>query len=203
MGLLDTDRDYLTHRGYTSKMLVQESLLSIPPGYNNINNLGIVVPARSVGFKMFSMAGTFYGIQTVVPYTSDYMTFLSPVHPWIPALYGVYEDYDLMYRTGEAVLVEGIFDRVPFRRLFPERACFARLSKGMTRRLAQLVRRYVQVLYVAYDMDEAGEKGYESTKKYFPEIDVVKVSYPSKDPNALWMRRGDKATKEIFERSFL
>jgi DNA primase len=123
-----------------------------------------------------------------------YRFYQHPLLPWLPIVYGTKDDYKLLYETREAILVEGLMDRVVYRRLFPDKACFARLSTGITSSLASFFRIYCKRLFVSFDMDKPGHEGFTKLHKKLGEtLSVIKIEYPAHDPNDLWKSRGDKA----------
>jgi len=99
-------------------------------------------------------------------------------------------------------LVEGILDRVAIRRLVPDKAVLARLSKGVGRQMVHSLRRQVSRIWVAFDMDDAGNKGLEQVRQLFePDVEVIRLVYPAKDPANLLekygMRAADNLTRQI------
>jgi len=176
-------REYLRSRGYTDEMIDRESVYSSQ-----------LDPFKGwIAWKCLSMSGATAGVQLRNPDTRDYRWIQNEKAPHLPIVYATEEDYALTWETGEVILVEGIFDRAAMRRMLPEKATLARLSKGAAAQLMVLIQRYVKRVWVAFDNDEPGNQAAEKTILALSRVgvEVNKISFPAKDPAELLERVGE------------
>ena len=199
MALRSEDKAYLIQRGYTHEMLSEEAPFSLPPGPGVYDGLAVTAPDDAIGFWLRSMPGTRYGVHMACRTTKRYQTVKRPNVPWIPVVYGTERDYCLLYEQQQAILVEGLFDRAVFARLFPQYACLARLASNIPWSLVTFLSRYVNRLLVCFDRDQAGEHGIEVLKRRLPAIPVWTLRYPAPDPNQLWQDLGDTRTQRLLQ----
>lgn len=109
----------------------------------------------------------------------------------LPMLYGSPDDWDLMWDSGSIFLTEGPFDRIAVKRALPDRAVFARLSKGTSNQMLSLIRRYVKHLWLAFDSDEEGDKAATRSESLLGEdVNIYQLRLPYKDPSEMLMKRG-------------
>ena len=202
--MLPEDEQYLLSRGYTQQMIAYECPKSVPAGRVVIHETELSLPSKGIAFELLSAAQTRFGYHVVLrDHNPKYMNFMNDNLPWIPAVYGTPRDFEIAHKTGELIIVEGLFDRAVFTQLFPNRACIARLSKGMTKKLQNYISRFIKTLYVAYDMDEAGQQGWYSTRKRLhPDVWCTKIEYPAYDPSDLLQKFGSERTKTLLEKQF-
>lgn len=189
-GLHLGDFDYLLSRGYTEELLLQEVVCSLGEGNHCLGKVEFYTPNPVIAFTATSMGGEVAGIQTACREKHEYRWFAAKSKPFLPILYGSGADFDLLYRTQEMVLVEGIFDRIAMKRMLEGQAVFARLSKGVSGQLAVILRRYAKRVWLAFDNDLAGEKGVELAQKKLEGVELVRLSFPGKDPSALLGKYG-------------
>lgn len=190
------DYDYLISRGYTDKLIRNEKLFSLHEGFANVGPMNLYMTVESIGVALLFGSGTFYGVHLCSRLEKNYRTYFYDERPWFPALYGDKSDFISLYENKKMVMVEGIFDRIIFKRLFPDLACFAKLNKSVSAKLVRFIERYANVCYAAYDADEAGETAYEKLKNKVTKATVQRVAPLYKDPNEMWKRLGDEPSRE-------
>jgi len=112
-------------------------------------------------------------------------------------LYGSVDDWDLVWQTGSMLITEGPFDRIAVKQALPDRAVFARLSKGTSNQMLTLIRRYVNHLWLAFDTDEEGDKAADRSETLLSEdVNVYRLRFPYKDPSEMMEKRGLSALKQ-------
>lgn len=199
--LLLEDVQYLLSRGYSEELLRQEVLLSLEEGISQVEGVRVYVGSPSVGFLVHSMSGELSGVHTASREKHDYRWYQAPGKAYLPILYGSDGDFDLLYRTKELVLVEGVFDRIAMKRVCPEMAVFARLSKGIGPLLETFIRRFATRVWLAFDNDPAGKLGTgKAQKRLGSGVETAVLSFPINDPAALLKKYGLLRSKEIINR---
>jgi hypothetical protein len=179
------DWAYLHSRGYTDEMIRVEPVYSQTDG---------------IYWEAYSMSGQHTGTQ-IRTRDGKYYWRRDEKAQHLPILYGTTDDHEKLYQTGKMILVEGIFDRAAIKRCFPDRAVYARLSRGVAKHLLRLIERYATTLWTAFDQDEAGTKAtLETEKKLGDRLQVHQLHFPAKDPSALFARSGERRTREILRK---
>lgn len=186
--------DYLVSRGYTKAMLVEEGVEGKRDGESDT----VIWYAKSITGKAIGRMTRYQG----GPDDGKYRWSQADDSEHIPQLYGSVSDYRLLYEKGEAILVEGSFDRVAVKRAFPDRPVLARLTKGVGISLVRFLTRYCGRVWLAFDMDSAGELAAEDSKKKLQGIQVERILYPFKDPSMILKERGVSWLKDHFETQF-
>jgi len=148
-----------------------------------------------------SMGNSMIGVQTRLLEEKKYRWYQNPEGAHLPIIYGTRWDYDLFFRSKTLILTEGIFDKIAVKRCLPDTACFARLSKGASGQLTIFLKRYCENLYLAFDTDKAGEKGYDTIKKSLGEHlnTFIRLEYPGKDPSDYLERVGESSMRKKFQ----
>jgi DNA primase len=126
-----------------------------------------------------------------------------------PVLFGLAQAMPHVWRTHALWVVEGAFDLFPIQRVCPN--VTATLTNRITEQTARTFRRFVDDLWVAYDMDS---KGREATtrvfKQYGRDFRLHDVRFPRpttldgkrrvKDPAELWEVWGDERFRPYLQR---
>ena len=117
--------------------------------------------------------------------------------------YGLNKAREFIRREGHAILVEGYFD---FLALWDAgfQAVVASLGTALTKEQVQLLRRYTQKVFIAFDADEAGQKAAVRSFSNFldADIDVRVVALPEGcDPDDCIRRYGRDAFAEAIQRA--
>jgi hypothetical protein len=118
-----------------------------------------------------------------------------------PIFFGLAQAMTRVWNTKAIWIVEGAFDVFPIHRVIAN--VIATLTARVTTQLVGLLRRLVDVVWLGYDMDEAGRRACaQFVRKYDKEFVVHVVEYPRvltlggkgrvKDPSDLWEVWGDK-----------
>lgn len=117
-----------------------------------------------------------------------------------PALFGLSQAIPHMWETRSAWLVEGNFDMCPIQRVFPQ--VIPVMTVGVSEQVVRLLRRLVDDVWVAFDMDGPGRNGTIAfIRDYGKEFHVHDVEFPrvrkidgtpSKDPADVWEAWGDE-----------
>jgi len=150
-------------------------------------------------FPMFSMSGRLFAVHMVNPEKKDYKTVIGEGLNFIPCMYATKRDYENLYRSKKAILVEGLFDRAVFSRCLPEYACFARLSTGVTQRIARYFNRYADLVVIGFDSDMAGDKGYKKAERAISST-VTRLKLPFHDAGDMAEERGIEWSKDYLQR---
>lgn len=181
---------YLLSRGYTSSLIESEGLFSIPAGEFEVSGIKGFVENPSVVFPVKSMSGRIVAWQTAAVGVREYRTFYDLDHIYAPVFYGTEEDLDLLWSSGQVVVTEGVFDRIPVKRALPGRAVIARLTKGLSPPIIRMFERVATKVWLALDMDDPGEKAAVKAEKKLKGPDVMRLSMPYKDPGKLYEVKG-------------
>lgn len=117
-----------------------------------------------------------------------------------PVLFGLSQAIPHMWETKAVWLVEGNFDLCPIQRVFPN--VIPVMTAGVPEQVVRLLRRLVDEVWIAFDMDGAGRNGAVAFgKDYGKEFHVHDVELPrvrkvdgtqSKDPADVWEAWGDE-----------
>lgn len=201
--LTEQARTYLCSRGYIGGLLDAEDFESIEAGEREVENIRVFVTRPSVFLKCYSAAGSLAAIHTLaVDGNKEYRLYVNQEHPYLPMIYAVAQDYKQVYLTGEAILTEGVFDRIAVKRALPECAVFARLTKHTTGGFRNWVQRYCRRLWLCLDEDQPGERAAKRAEAIYPELGVkVEIlHYPAKDPSALLMKKGSDYLRVVLQR---
>lgn len=198
MMITPTDREYLLARSYVDKMLDQEEVQSLPEGDHYLEGVTFKTSAPTVAWTCRSMSGQVIGFQTRRLDEHEYRWHQAPKAHHLPIIYATEEDHDLLYKSGRLVLTEGCFDRAALKRVLPEYAVYARLSKGIAKHLLYMIERYANTVWLCFDQDKPGEEASEDAeKKLAGKMDVNRIRIPAKDPSKLIETRGEKRAREI------
>lgn len=116
-----------------------------------------------------------------------------------PVLFGLGPAMPHVWRSGALWIVEGGFDLFPIQRVYPN--IVATLTSRVPEHFVRLLRRFVDVIWLVYDMDNAGLRGAHGfIKEYGQEFRTHEVKLPkvrktdgsqSKDPSDVWEAWGD------------
>lgn len=199
--LTKEDLEYLLGRGYTRELLLEEVLLSLEAGNREVEGVKFYTPDPVIAFVTYSMSGEVAGIQTACREKHQYRWYQAPGKAYLPILYGSNADFDRLYSSGELILTEGIFDRAAVKRMLPNKAVFARLSKGVSGQLAVLLKRYAKRVWICFDNDSAGKKGTEKTIERLGEkVECLTLEICTKDPADLLAKYGVAKSAEMLTR---
>jgi len=194
------DMRYLLSRGYTKDIVETEPIWSINiPGSHGFNNITFRIEDPCIVFTCLSMSGAITGINLANRVKKDYKYFPLKNTQHLPIMYSSEEDREILFHTHELILVEGIFDRIAMKRVFPEMAVFARLSKGVGGALTKLVQRYVSKLWLTFDQDGPGRVATQKTMTKLKGVEVMELRYPAHDPNDYILKVGTKIAREKFQ----
>ncbi len=125
-----------------------------------------------------------------------------------PVYFGLSQALPHIWASGQAFVVEGVFDLFPIQRHLPY--AFATLTAKMPEPLTRVLHRVVDDLWLGYDMDFAGRKACkEFERDHGREFVVHVVNYPKiyrvgskeliKDPGDLWETWGDARFKQYLQ----
>ena len=126
-----------------------------------------------------------------------------------PVLFGLAQAMPYVWETNSIWVVEGAFDVFPIQRVYPN--VMATLTNRITDHVARMLRRLVDELWLAYDMDSKGREAvfrvYQQHGRDF-KIHDVRFPRPStldgrgrvKDPAELWEVWGDDRLRPFLQR---
>ncbi len=116
-----------------------------------------------------------------------------------PVLFGLAQAVPHIWTTGDICLVEGCFDLFPVQRALP--GTVATLTARIPGMAIRLFKRFVQRIWMVYDMDGPGRRGCAKVQaRHGQDFDVRIVPYPqvpkpggglTKDPGELWEAWGE------------
>jgi len=116
-------------------------------------------------------------------------------------LYGLHLAKKAIRRSGSAVIVEGYTDMITGYQ-FGIKNLVASLGTSLTKAQAQLLKRYAERVYIAYDGDTAGEsatlRGLDILKEVGVEVYVVNLPQDS-DPDEVIRERGKENFDSLLE----
>jgi len=197
MCLSEGHREYLLSRGYTQRMLNDEPVCTVAGGLLHFPGAAV---GGWIGWECLSMGGASIGVQVKDSEESTYRWFQYPDASHLPIMYATEEDYQILWKTGEIFVVEGIFDRAAMKRMFPKKAVMARLSKSVAKQLVVFLERYASRVWLVMDMDEHGQEGADHAAKRLGEgIVTERLTYPAMDPAELVKKKGVRAGREVLE----
>jgi 5S rRNA maturation endonuclease (ribonuclease M5) len=168
MNLFPSHRDYLLSRTYDQSLLDKEEICS--QGEDTIE------------WTCRAPSGALIGHQTRSATKHRYIWNQAVNAQHLPIMYGTKEDHELLYKTGRVILVEGVFDRAALKLIAPDCACYARLSKGVSKSLLGLLQRYASVVFLCFDQDQPGQEATIEAEKRLRGIDTHVIKFPAKDP---------------------
>lgn len=178
---------YLQRRGYTLDWILNEDVRVVEPGRHEIAGLEFGCAESSLVFTCRTMSGALQGLVLAGwgEQEKRYEWRPGPAR-WLPICYAQPDDWERLYRDGELILVEGVFDRIAVKRCFPNKAVIARLSKSVAA-IQWVLRRYTRLLWVAFDRDEEGEKGarrlgYRLADAVQDDMTIHRLALRGKDP---------------------
>ena len=151
-------------------------------------------------FPLSDVSGNVRGIQVRGASRKDYCDY----YPGMSVPFGLSQAAPHMWRSGVAWIVEGVYDLFPIQRTHPY--VVAGLTANASGYLVRWLRRLVNVVYLAFDMDKTGrESARKFTEAHGEIFDVRRVDFPrvrlvngdySKDPNDLWSAWGNDRMAE-------
>lgn len=117
-----------------------------------------------------------------------------------PVLFGLAQAMPHVWESQSIWLVEGAFDLFPIQRFCPN--VVPTLTNRLTEPVARLLRRLVDEIWLAWDMDSEGRKAtWRAVKEYDQDFQIHDVKLPrpllldgkrrAKDPSELWEVWGD------------
>jgi len=196
----DDQLNLLLSRGYTEDHLLRESVYGINGDRCFIENREIIDCRGCVAWLAVSMSGIPVGVQTREIEEKKYRWHQFDKVEHLPMLYGSEDDWDLLWHSGSMFLTEGPFDRIAVKRALPDRAVFARLSKGTSNQMLSLIRRYVKHIWFAFDSDEEGDKAAIRSESLLGEdVNTYQLRFPYKDPSEMLSKRGLTALTATLE----
>jgi len=199
--LTPEQKQYLLSRGYTNQYLKKEKVFGVGSQLVYVLDRPIMDCEGCVAWLAVSMSGTPIGVQTRELKEKKYRWHQFDNVEHLPMLYGSEEDWDLLFSVGSMVLTEGPFDRIAVKRALPNRAVFARLSKGTSNQMIFLIKRYINHLWLAFDADEEGEKAATRSEELLGEdVNIYRLKFPYHDPSEMLKKRGLETLRSHLER---
>lgn len=151
-------------------------------------------------FPMTNAMGMVRGFQIRTPSreVKDYWKFYSSRSGIDGLFFGTASAMPYIWDTKEVVLVEGIFDLFPVRRVFPNSICTG--TAKVSQEQMTFLSRYVNVVKVMFDNDEYGERFFDSFYRDFQDKfhAIERLRYAGKDPSDSWQRLGEVGFKSQF-----
>jgi hypothetical protein len=179
---------YLESRGYNQPLFEEEAgEISHAPGED------------AARFAVRSMAGTLIGYHHAQFDRGRYRLLVEPETGHLPTFYGSSVDFEMLYDTGEVILVEGVFDRAAIKRATRLGwAVLARLSKGTGKRQLEFLTRYANKVWLSFDLDRPGLEARATAKKRLVAggVKVAEIMFPGLDPAHALERVGEPLLKE-------
>lgn len=199
--LTSAAKAYLESRTYTIDLMSKEEILSFGAGTFSYEGTEIRSEGPSVGWVSRSMGGNLIGLQTRRIDERQYRWFQAPKAQHLPIIYGTEADHETLFNTGEMMVTEGIFDRAALKRCFPDRAIYARLSKGIAKQLLFFTERYAKTVWLVFDQDEPGKRSTRITEERLGKsTDINLLNFPYKDPAKFLERKGEDYMRNYLKR---
>jgi DNA primase len=159
--------------------------------------------AGSIVFPLTSYSGSIVGFQVRSLVEKSYDSFLVTRRPE-GYFFGVSSSLESIWKSKEAILVEGPGDHLIMERLVaPNVLGITTSSPSMAQ--VRFLRRFVKRVILCLDMDQAGRKGvHDFCLHYGNEFDsILTVKYPcpgpkDKDPGDFWKKVGDSTFSRHF-----
>ncbi len=134
---------------------------------------------------------------------SDYTPYVEE-----PITFGLFQAMSYVWETKAIWLVEGVFDVFPIQRVHAN--IIPTLTNRVSHAMARLLRRLVNHMWLAYDMDKKGREAVKRTMwDYRNDFEVHDVRLPRpktldgtrrvKDPNELWETWGDQQFRKCLQ----
>lgn len=146
-----------------------------------------------------SLSGRVAAWHTVGISVKDYRTFYDQDHRYLPVFYATDEDYDQLWRSKQVILTEGVFDRLALKLAFPDRAVFARLTKGVSPPMVSLLERLCSKVWIAFDNDLPGNKAADKASRRLG-VEVHRLQIPYKDPSQFLASKGLSSVRSHYQR---
>lgn len=195
--------EYLKSRGYDETWIRKDGVFGVQTAAEEHLGLLLQDQADFIAWPVRTMAGTLVGVQTRAIEEKRYRWKQKPNTRHLPICFGTPDDYEILWKTGEVVLVEGAFDRLAVKQCFPERAVLARLSKGASGQLSILLSRYATVLWTGFDEDDPGRDAADQTElRLGKRMAVNKLGIPAHDMAKLMERKGKAGMRAILQKQF-
>ncbi|WP_027338674.1 DNA primase [Halonatronum saccharophilum] len=221
-------KGYLQERGFDSKVMDNFKLGFAPDrwqglykflknkGYSDgiLDKSGLVIPRKKgkgyydrfrnrVIFTIFNHRGDAIGFGGRIIDEDDYPKYLNSPETIIfdkgKNLYGLNWAKRSIQKSNEAIIVEGYTDLLRAHQLGIENVV-ASLGTALTNNQAKLLKRYANVVYIAYDSDTAGEKatlrGLDVLKKEGLNVKVITLP-EGEDPDDFLKSKGKVAFEEL------
>lgn len=193
---------FLLSRSYSDDLITSEPITCVTEmSPLKVEDVEVTTNVPLIAWVCRSMSGALIGVQTRHVDKHEYRWFQAPKAHHLPIVYATEADHTILFESGKMVMTEGIFDRAAIKRVLPDYAVYARLSKGIAKQLLTYVERYGKTLFLAFDNDEPGERATElALKRLEGKLDVHRLVYPAKDPSQLIESRGLLKTRTLIER---
>lgn len=156
-------------------------------------------------FPVTNARGDVCGIQVRSPSKDqkDYSKFYLDKASIDAVFFGTPVAMPSIWETREVYLCEGLFDLPPLLRVWPNSLCAG--TANISRSQVVFLRRYVDRVHIVSDSDWGGDRFWREFKaehdKHFAYLD--RVSFPTKDPAALWESLGEEGFQEFMRRKNL
>jgi DNA primase len=149
-----------------------------------------------ISFPLHNQMSEVTGVLVKSAGAKDYMKYTRSGTAVSSFFFGVPMAMEALWRTRTVWIVEGVFDWFPLQRLFPNTLACTFDTLGWKQ--IDFVRRYVDTVVLALDMDASGRDGAELAQERLRGVEVLTARYPYKDPGDFWQKRGEFAFQQHF-----
>lgn len=137
-------------------------------------------------FPLYDMLGNPAGLLGRAIDSKRFILYLTVESKFMGAFFGLVQALPHIYETGRVFTVEGPFDFLAFRRVYPN--VVGNLTAELTEAQHDMLSLYASEIVTVFDSDLPGRKAAERAKKY---SDVKTVDLGYKDPDGVLKYFGD------------
>ena len=142
---------------------------------------------EKIVFPLFDCLGRVVGLLGRGIQTKEFKFFLTKEAKITGAFIGFYQALPSIHETKKVFVVEGPFDLIAFRRIFPN--CVASVTAGMSDAQYDLLKFFADTVVTVFDSDKAGQRAREESAESWETLSV-KLAY--KDPDECLKVMGPK-----------
>lgn len=199
--LLPEHKAYLLSRTYTEDLLLTEEVFSLSTFYGE-DRLEVHVKEPVIAWAARHPTGKLIGLQTRTIGDKKYLWYQNPSSRHMPTAYGTRADYELLYRKGRVFFTEGAIDRAAVKQALPNEAVIARLTRGLSQQLLQLMTRHATQVWMVFDSDGPGKTAADATERILDGLGIYNrtITLPAKDPAKFYETKGLAALKSAIDR---
>jgi len=133
-----------------------------------------------ITFPIYDILGNAAGILGRAIDTKEFKFYLTLEAKFLGAFFGLVQALPIIYETGRVFVVEGPFDLLAFRKVYPN--AVASLTAELTDAQYSILSMFAKDIITVFDSDGPGRKATERALEKWPNIKTVCLGW--KDPDA-------------------